>query len=283
MWKRTTNLEEFYNAKLGLPYVDEANRGVTMDQCKSAVRENLSWGRGNLKKDQNHCAMGVDQGAGYCFVVIADRHDGKKRIRHVELIERDNPQYWENGQKVSPWKRCDQLMDEFNVRICVTDAMPDVNGAMEFAHRWPRRVFLAYYTQNSTDIVAWGDKSKHKPTHVKAGPLLKFKNTVSIGRYSALSMSLGAWAGDVIIPDPRKLVQIAADEGTGQLTPQEPANRLFSHLCRLIKRYRITSEETGLGKHEWIYSGGDPHLAHAWNYCNIALERLRRSVIFTFA
>ncbi len=281
MWKRTTNLEEFYNAKLGLPYVDEANRGVTREQCESSVREDLRWGRD--VGHHNHCAMGIDQGAGYCFVVIADMHDSKKRIRHVELIEQNNPIYWEAGKKVSPYKRCGELMNEFNVKVCVTDAMPNVNDALQFAREFPRRVFLAYYSQESKDIVQWGDKIKHKQTVVKAGPLLKFKHTCILSRFTSLGVSLGAWAGDVILPPPGKLMQMAADESTGQLTPQQPAYRLFDHLCRLIKRYRVTNEETGIGKHEWIYSGGDPHLAHAWNYCNMALERLRRTVIFTFA
>jgi len=282
MWKKTTNLEEFYKAKLGLPYVDEANRGVSLGQCEASVREDLRWGRDI--GIHNHCAMGIDQGAGYCFVIIADQYDGKKRIRHIELIEQNNPIYWENGAKVSPYKRCGELMDEYNVRVCVTDAMPNVNDALHFARAYPRRVFLAYYTQASKDIVQWGDKTKHKPTHIKAGPLLKFKHTCTLGRFQSLGISLGAWgAGDVILPPPQQLVQIAADESTGQLTPQEPAFRLFSHLCRLIKRFRIVSEETGVGKDEWIFSGGDPHLAHAWNYCNVSLERLQRSIIFTFA
>jgi len=281
-WKNTTNLEEFYNAKLGLPYVDEANRGVSIDQCEEAVREDQSWGP--QVQNDNHCSMGIDQGAGYCFAVIADVYEGKKRIRHVELIEQDNPQYMENGKKVSPFNRCGELMEEYGVKICVADAMPNMNDSLHFARKFHRRVFLAYYSKDSKEAIQWGDKTKHKPTLVKAGPLLKFKHTAILGRFPSLGISLGCWAnGDVIIPPPWQLRQIAGDESTGQLTPQEPALRLFDHLCRLIKRFRVTNEETGEGRHEWIYSGGDPHLAHAWNYCNMGLERLRRSVIFTFA
>jgi hypothetical protein len=282
MWKRTTNLEEFYNAKLGLPYVDEANRGVSMEQCKASVDTDQVWGTN--KKRRDYCAMGVDQGAGYCMVIIADMHENQKRIRHIELIEQNNPNYIEGGRKITPFKRLRELMKEYNVKMCVVDAMPNINDAIAFAQEFPGRVFLAYYSKDSKEIVAWGDKVKYKPTVKKAGPLLKFKYTCILGRFASLGVSLGAWAnGDVIIPAPEGLIQIAADEKTGQLSPQMPAYRLFDHLCRLIKRYRVTNEETGIGIHEWIYSGGDPHLAHAFNYCNMGLERLRRSVLYTFA
>jgi len=280
-FERTTNLEEFYNAKLGLPYVDEANRGVSLEQCKSCVHEDLSWG----KKLNDYCAMGVDQGAGYCMVVIADMNDNKKRIRHVEIIERNNPRYRDkDGKPTTPFERLRELMKEYNVKICVTDAMPNVNDALDFAQEFPGRVFLAYYAKEQKDAILWGDKIKYKPAIQKAGPLLKFKYTAILGRFPSLSISLGAWSsGDVACPPPDHLIQMCSKENTGQLAPEAVTHRLFSHLTRLIKRFRVINEETGDGKHEWIYSGGDPHLAHAWNYCNIALERLRRSVIFTFA
>lgn len=259
MWKRTTNLEEFYNAKLGLPYIDEANRGVTKAQCEAAVRQEERW---DANKKANHCAMGVDQGAGYCMAVIADMHNDKKRIRHVEIIEQNNPDYMENGRAVTPFKRLRELMREFNVKLCVCDAMPNVNDALSFAQEFPGRVFLAYYSKDAKDIVAWNDKVKHKPTNMKAGPLLKFKYSCVLGRFPSLSVSLGAWAtGDVILPNPDALRQMCTSEKTGQLQPEAPARRLFAHLCRLIKRFRVTNEDTREGRHEWIYSGGDPHLA----------------------
>jgi hypothetical protein len=63
----------------------------------------------------------------------------------------------------------------------------------------------------------------------------------------------------------------------------EPTRRLFDHLTRLTKNFHETNEETGDGRWRWVYGGGDPHYAHALNYCNVALERLKRQTIFTFA
>ncbi len=280
-YKRTTNIEEFYNAKLVIPYIDAANRGVTKGQLDACIDESLSWA---LPGECKRTAMGVDQGGGYNMVIIADLDGDKKRVRHVEIIEQSNPDYFENGNKVSPFKRLHHLMKEYNVSICVCDAMPNYNEALAFAQAFPGKVFLSWYQKDAKTAVQWGDRRRVKESVRKAGPLLKFKYTAVVGRYLSLAVSLGEWVkGNVSIPDPQKLVQMCRDEKTNVLTPGSPASRLFDHNLRLIKRFRVTNQETGEGKYEWIYSGGDPHLSHAWNYCNLALERLQRQTLFTFA
>ena len=281
-WKRTTNKQEFYNAKLGLPYVDAENMGVTMDILKSIVREDLPWAEAN--KPETKTAMGIDQGAGYLMVTIADQKDNHKRIRHVEIVEQHNPAYrGPEGEIVSPFNRAAELMKEYNVGIAVVDAMPSVNDALQFARQFPGRVFLAYYADGK-EMVQWNDRSKYKETIRKAGPLLKFKHTATINRFSSLDFMFGELkSGSYVIPDPTRLRQMAYDEKTNQLVPTAPCERMFSHLCRLVKNWHETNEETGDGRWRWVYTGGDPHLAHSLNYCNIGLERLKRQTIYTFA
>lgn len=284
----TTNIEEFYNAALGIPYIDSANRGVTPGQLESCVNSELSWMKDEKRQPETRTAMGVDQGGAYNMVVIADidANGRRKRIRHVEIIEQLNPTYYEENGPVSPFNRLYKLMDEFNVGICVIDMMPNYNEALKFAQSFPGRVFLAYYKRDGKEVVQWGDRGKFKENVRKAGPLLKFKYQCAIGRFPSLSYALGEWAeGNVQIPPLDGIRQVARSEehdSRGQLLPESPARRLFSHLPRLIKRWTEVDAETGNGRWEWVYAGGDPHLAHAWNYCNIALERLRRKAIFTF-
>jgi len=290
-YKTTTNIAEFYNGKLGLPYVDEENRGVIMDQLMACVDESLDWGPA---KRNEGCAMGVDQGAGYVVAVIGDIADnGKKRIRHIEIIENNNPRYMDNGKKVTPFLRLRELMKEFNVRICVVDAMPNSNDALSFAQDFRSRVFLAWYQRDAKHVVQWGDKKKSGESIRKAGSFLKFKYTVVLARYLSLGAMLGGWSdGKYICPHPDGLVQICRDTdgittgengATHQLMPEPVCRRLFSHMCRLIKQFKVTNEETGEGRHDWIYTGGDPHLAHAMNYLNVGLERLGQRVLYTFA
>ena len=280
-YNRTTNKSEFYNAKLGLPYIDAENQGVTVAQLKNCVDPTLEWAKPKTAK--NPCAMGVDVGGGYVYVTIADMTDNKKRIRHFEIVEADNPKYMEGGKRVTPFKRLRELMHEYNVQLCVIDAMPNYDSVIDFAHEFPGRVFAAFYSKEAKDVVTWSDRAKVKVGLKKAGPLLKFKHYCVISRFLSLDIALSAWSNQsVICPDPDKLVQMAIDEKTKQLKPEAVMNRAFNMYTRLIKQFTVSNEETGEGRYEWVYSGGDPHAAHSWNYCNIALERLRRSTGFSF-
>lgn len=279
-YHRTTNKAEFFNAKLGLPYIDEENRGVGLSQLRSCVDTSLNWASPG---QTNTTAMGVDVGGGYCYVTIADLHGDKKRIRHVEIIESENPNYIENGKRVTPFKRLRELMREYKVQMCVVDAMPNYDMVIEFAQEFPGKVFASFYAKEAKDVVSWSDRPKVKAGIKKAGPLLKFKYYCVLSRFLSLDVALSQWANqDVICPDPDKLVQMCFKENSKDLHPEAPMNRAFSMFMRLIKRYNITNDETGEGRHEWVYSGGDPHFAHSWNYCNVALERLRRSHSFSF-
>ena len=280
-YHRTTNKAEFFNAKLGLPFIDEENRGVTPDQLRSCVDHTLEWAQPGRTSG---CAMGVDVGGGYCYVTIADLHDSKKRIRHVEIIESDNPNYIENGKRVTPFKRLRELMREYKVQLCVVDAMPNYDMVIEFAQEFPGKVFAAFYAKEAKDVVSWSDKPKAKASIRKAGPLLKFKYYCVLSRYLSMDVALSQWSNqDVICPDPDRLVQMCFKENTKDLMPEAVMNRAFSMYMRLVKRFTVSNEETGEGRHEWIYSGSDPHFAHSWNYCNVALERMRRGTMFTFA
>jgi hypothetical protein len=282
-YKTTTNMAEFYNAKLGRSYTNESNRGVTNEQLMACVNPEAQWTR----KSKDRCAMGVDVGGTYLAVTIMDIHPNgnKKRLRHVEFIEMDNPRYFDvHGKRQQTWVRLHELMREFNVQLCVVDAMPESNAALTFAQTYPGRVFLAHYMQTQRETVLWTDKIKTKEGARKAGPALKFKYYALINRFQGLAAILGDYAnGNIEVPNPDALVQMAKNEASGVLEPEAICHRLFNHLGRMIKEFHQTNEDTGEGKWHWQYSGGqDPHLTHSACYCNIALERLRRVPIFGF-
>ncbi len=282
MYSNTTNKTEFHNAKLGIPFIDEANRGVGIGMLRACVDDSIAWQEPN-KKDANYTAMGVDQGAGYNMVTIMGWKDGKRVLKHVEIIESSNPEYYVAGKPVTPFHRLGELMEEFKVKLCVIDAMPNANEAINFANQFRGRVFVAWYMRDAKDPVAWGDRKKTAPSIAKAGALMKMKHKVILSRYLSLSMMLGLWRdNEIVCPEPSKLVQVCRDEKTNQLQPEATCERLFSHLCRLIRREKVVDEETGETKYEWIYTGGDPHLAHSLNYCVAALDRVGRGVSWAF-
>lgn len=285
----TTNMEEFYNAALGLPYLDEANQGVSLSHLKTCINPSIRWMKDESKESrkETRTAMGIDQGGAYLMAVILDINpDGtKKRVRHVEIVEQNNPRYYdEDGKQQSPFVRAHELMEEFNVGLCVVDMMPNFNDALKFAQAFPGRVYLGHYQRDGKDVVRWADRVKANMTIAKAGPMLKFKYVAQLGRYPAISFALGEWAeNNVEIPPLDGLVQMCRSEiEKGRLMAESPGERLLNHLARAIKRWKETDAETGSGRWEWRYAGGDPHLLHAFSYANVALERLRRKTKVSF-
>lgn len=283
-YKRTTNISEFYNSKLGLPYVDEENMPISQEALDNSIDTELSWAQPG---ETGRTAMGIDQMGQFNYVVIADYSpDGKhKRIRHLEIIETDNPEYKENGKKVSPFKRCYELMEEYNVKICVVDAMPNVNEAMDFARAFPGRVFIGWYQKNSKDVVQWGDRPQAKVSVRKAGPLLRFKYHAIMGHYTSIDFALNEFAqGNIKVPHPRGLAQYVRSDQTGMFGAEYICeSRFFDHLTKIVRSKHILNDETGEFRMEWVPLGLDPHMVHALTYCNVALERLRRIPTLTFA
>lgn len=285
-YNRTTNMSEFYNSKLGLPFIDEINRGVTRDQLNGCVDTTMSWYQNSGTKE--HTVMGVDQGLDYLVCVLADINpDGtKKRIRHVEVIERSNHYYYENNEPASPYNRLHTIMKDFNVGMAVIDGMPNFSEALQFAQQYPGKVFLANYADTTSvkDTVVWNDRARPKEAQRKAGPFLKFKYTCSINRFNAMSLALSEWSqGNVRIPNPEGLKQMCRSEKNNMIEPEAVALRLFNHLACHVRQFKEVNEETGKGTWQWTHTSPHDHLAHAWLYCNIGLERYRRRAIFTFA
>lgn len=282
---RTTNKEEFYNAKLGIPYVDEQNRGVTLEQLEACINPELHWGSDDVSKTQT--AMGIDQGGGYIYITIADidpKYKNQKRLRHIEIVERNNPVYYGPNGPRSPWFRAHELMREYNVQMALVDGMPNYDEAIDFCTAYPGRAFISFYNPQGTSAVQWMDRPQPKAGLRKAGDKLRFKYTAMLGRYLSIVLTLSSFRnGDWQIPNPDALVQTCTDEKSGRLRAHAIGReKFFIHLHRYIKRWNETNPDTGAGKFEWVFTGED-HFTHAINYCNIALERLSRRAVFAFA
>lgn len=280
-YRTTQNIKEFFNAKLGKPYVDEKNIPVTQDDLDSSVNTDCSWG-----PDKGQIAMGIDQMGGNNYVVIVKRlPNGKKRIIHLEIIDRNNSIYFKDGEpeKGQPFKRCYDLMKEYKVDMCICDALPNYNDAKDLAQAFPRKVFLAQYMEGQKDIVQWGDRAAFKQQVKKGSHKIKFKQTVVLSRYLSIEFAMKEVSGGAYEwPHPRALVQIARNEDTGKFGPQFLMEEVFyTHMKSIVKQKEITNDETGQFKMLWVNLGLDPHMVHSLNYCNIAVERLRSIPIFS--
>ena len=283
-WQRTQNIKEFFNAKLGKPYVDEENQPIKDDDLATCENTDLLWGMSKTKyggKIQR--AMGIDQMGGDNYAIICERHENKKRIVHYEIIDNRNPLYLEAGNRVSPFKRCYQLMREFDIDLCVVDAMPNINEAIEFAMEFKKRVFVAHYIEAQRDMVQWGDRPKEKMTVKRGGPRIKFKYTCLLSRYLSIDFALSEVANrNMEWPHPRKLVQICRSMDSGLYEPLHIfETHFYKHLKSIVRQKTVLDDDTGRFKMEWVNLGIDPHSVHAWNLCNIALERLAKVPFFT--
>jgi hypothetical protein len=284
IWERyitTDNPKEFWNATLGKPYVDEDNIGLTEAEIQGCVNTDLSW-----NAQVNNTCMGVDQRSGNMHVVVAKYVGDKKRIVHIEVVDNQLDKYKEAGKVVSPFKRVYEMMKEFDVDLCVLDALPNANEAKDFARAFPGRVFLSYYKE-STDMVRWSDKkasASEKPHSRKSSEDLKFKWVVFLDRYKSIDYALRQWVGRrVECPNPRGLIQELRNMKTGAYEPSFVCeDEFFKHLKAVVRELVQNRNDPTNYRYRWNYLGLDPHLLHAWNYCCVALERKKRSFSFEF-
>jgi hypothetical protein len=279
-------MKEFFNAKLGIPYIDVENQPITEDVLDSCVNTDMKWAyHAEAPKDRKqHTAMGVDQHGGNCYCVIAKRGPGGKReLVHFEIIDSANPRYWENGKPVSPFNRIIELFKEFNCQLCVIDAMPNYNEAMQFAYLFPGRVFLAFYGDAGQDMVKWLDKVKPKEQIRKGSKEIKIKWQVIINRYMSIDFMLKQWVDRAVqLPHPDALTQTIKNKESGYYEVENIVRTyMYKHLRSLVREKEMLDEETGRYRMKWIYTEGDPHSVHALNYCNVALGRLARQAIWS--
>jgi hypothetical protein len=289
-FKTTTNLQEFYNAVLGMPYVDADNRPVTDDVFDSCINPDLKWAK-EFRESRRVRSMGIDQHKGNCYAVVMEKgKDGRNHIVHLEVIDTVNPAYFKENEQtgelspVTPFKRVHEMMEEFGVRMAICDSEPNANEAMSFANAFPRRVFLAKYKDSGMDMVVWADKLKTKESIRKGSKEIKLKYQVQIHRYQAIDFALRQWVEQkVLIPHPKRLEQVMANEKNGSLELQFPADRLRDHLKRMVRVQESLDKDgqnTERVRNRWQTMGNSGHFLHAYLFALISLERLNKKAIF---
>ena len=136
-------------------------------------------------------------------------------------------------------------MNDFDVRACVIDALPNTHAARAFARRWPGRVWLCYYG-NSKGKVTWGHDADDTPI-------------VNVNRTEALD----TWRDDL-----HKMGQAPHPADRGRDDRLREADDQHPAFDRGGPRDRSQAAT-------WIKRGPD-HFAHADSYAEIALGRRGR-------
>ena len=260
-FRTTDNKKEWYNGKLGIPFVDASNKPVGEPELLSCVNPLLKWG----DFGGSGTFMGIDQRLRENYVFILKRPPGsnKRQLVWFEIVEDEDP-----------FHRCGQLMEEFNVKVCVADSEPNANDAMRFAQSFPKRVFLAK-RGDFDDLILWSDSRKKKDGHKKAESDSYYRYRVFLDKYKDIERTLD-WIkdGQFDFPDPDALTQVVTPLGGG--FPHEmPIFRThaFKHLSSPVREKHVIDE--GKGKYTWVWHfiGGDPHALDALCFARAASER----------
>lgn len=124
------NLQEVFNSKLGMAYIDAADALTKADVMACCGFDPMS------TKHKGPCAMGVDVGKMLHTVIGCkiDRH----RFRILRVVE------------VSTFTDLHDLAKRYNVKSCVVDALPETRAARAFQKAESYEIFLCYYKESQT-------------------------------------------------------------------------------------------------------------------------------------
>jgi hypothetical protein len=133
------NLTTFYNDKLGLPYVEVANR-LSVEEILS-----LCGDHGISSEESELTYAGVDQGSKQLHVTIAKKGSSKVKIIYIDIV--------------TEFEEIDALIKRFNIARLVLDAMPEVRKARELAQRFPGKIYLNYYNDHQRGSYRWNEQN----------------------------------------------------------------------------------------------------------------------------
>jgi hypothetical protein len=179
-------------------------------------------------------------------------------------------------QADDPWARCLQLMDEYHVRVCAVEALPNFNEAHRFAKARDGKVFVIHYVDLVDQVVLWGDRPRDKVTIRKVDEAVRSRWSATVDQYKAMSWALGQWtSGAVATPDPRALVQRVREKGV-----EVPRELLREYVWHHLQHVALVTEPIEGREAERKYRravkkvGIDPHFAYTWMLLCIAWARV---------
>lgn len=226
---------EFFNQKLGLPYLMEGAR-ITTDLLDSAMK-------GHSMKDPTPnrpgrmVCMGVDQGT-YLDVVISDfvytANPGNEP--HLNSVERV---LFAGRFAGSDWRVLGQLMEQWQVQHCCIDFQPETNMAKAFARAYEGYVTLVQYRRGTV-----GNEIKISMDENRVP-------TATVDRTNFMDMALGRFH--------KSRIEL----------PKDTPDVFREHLKAPARTYEL--DDMGNPRAVYVTPDDKPdHLAHGLTYCEIA-------------
>ena len=136
-----TNLQEFYNSKLGMAYIAAENRLTKNDVIACCGNDVMS------VRSEGPCSMGADIGKNI-HVVIGSRLSGGRQLKVIKVAT------------VSSFNDLHDLGRRFGVKCAVLDLYPETRKVREFAASEKYPVFGCDYQERQKGAFAWDERNK---------------------------------------------------------------------------------------------------------------------------
>ena len=269
-YNSATDMKNFFNRKLGKPYLDPSQVPVTLEHLQRCVDAGKSAGLA-WKSRARGCFMGIDQMGNFNVHVIKERMpDGRQAVVHVE-----------ETYAADPFARSSELMDLYNVAVCVVEINPNYNDAKRFAGRHKGRVFICdSFGSLKEDMIVWGDAPKINVSDRRTDESERDRYTLRMDQYKCMQVSMARFTAKVplcLFPDPQGLVQDVTEKGKTQTMPALP--RAFHHFTKTAL-VAEKDEETNQFKRRVVKVGIDPHFSYANMLCDVAWARSHGTATF---
>ena len=261
------DMKSFYNRKLGKPFTDPSQVPVNLEMLNACAVEGMSLGV-TWKDRATDTYMGIDQMGAYNVVLIAERlASGHMAIIHAEEIYDSDP-----------FSRCDDLMHQYGVSVCVLETLPNYNDAKRFASRHPGIVFLAGYSDIKDDMLRWGDAVPNGQAR-KTSEEDRDRYTVTLDQYKCMQVSMARIQKKFcVFPDPDGLLQEILEKGKRRRVAVLK-ERVFFHFTRTALIAEKDDKERKF-RRRVVKVGIDPHFSYAFMLLNVAWARAHGTAMF---
>lgn len=263
------DMKNYFNRKLGKPYTDPSQVPVNLEMLNQCAEDGIAAGL-QWKTRARNTFMGIDQMGNFNVAILKERMpDGRQAVVHVEYIfTRPTKEF----PDASPFDRCDELMAEYGVQLCVLETLPNYNDAKRFAQRHPGKVFLAGYGNMQDEMLRWGDAPKMNASDRRTSEDELDRYTVTLDQYKCMQVSMARFQKRLcLFPDPMALVQEYLEKGEKKLIPV-CKDVAFFHFTRTALIAEKDEEEKKF-KRRVVKVGIDPHTSYANMLCDVAWAR----------
>jgi len=262
-YNSATDMKNFFNRKLGKPYLDPSQVPVTLEHLARCVEAGKAAGI-QWKTRASNTYMGIDQMGNFNVVVIKERlPDNRQATIHVEEIYHEDP-----------FLRCSELMRAFGVAVCVVEINPNYNDAKRFAVRHQGKVFICNSFGSMVEgMIQWGDAPRLDVSERRTDEDERDRYTLRMDQYKCMQVAMARFTAKeplCLFPDPQGLVQEVVEKGQRQAVAVLP--RAFHHFTKTAL-VAEKDDETNQYRRSVKKVGIDPHFSYANMLCDVAWAR----------